>query len=57
MDIETKVSGGAQVKLLIMEKKGYITPMTASMQTLQRSSSVVRNNKERERVIKYEQER
>jgi len=43
----------APIKLLIMEKKGYITPMTVSIQTLQRSSSLLRNNKERERVIKW----
>lgn len=42
----------ARMNLPIMEKKGYIAAMTVSIQTLQRSSSLLRNNKGREEVIK-----
>lgn len=35
------------MKLVIMEKKSYINSMTVSIQTLQRSSSLLRNNKEK----------
>lgn len=44
--------GGARAKLLVIEKKGYIAPVTASIQPLQRSSSLPRNNKGRGEVIK-----